>query len=69
LKSFFLFFSQPFKFFTNDVVQATCRCLLARGMEAKKLNAGAEECQRIIIEEFGQCLVKIMDLASEKSFL
>lgn len=61
--------SQPFKFFTNDVVQATCRCLLARGMEAKKLNAGAEECQRIIIEEFGQCLVKIMDLASEKSFL
>ncbi|XP_025415888.1 protein lin-54 homolog isoform X2 [Sipha flava] len=61
--------SQPFKFFTTDVVQATCRCLLARGMEAKKLNAGAEECQRIIIEEFGQCLVKIMDLASEKSFL
>ncbi|CAH1714236.1 protein lin-54 homolog [Aphis gossypii] len=61
--------SQPFKFFTNDVVQATCRCLLARGMEAKKLNAGAEECQRIIIEEFGQCLVKIMELASEKSFL
>ncbi|XP_050531926.1 protein lin-54 homolog [Daktulosphaira vitifoliae] len=60
--------SQPFKFFTNDVVQATCRCLLARGMEAKKLNTGAEECQRIIIEEFGQCLVKIMDLASEKSF-
>lgn len=51
------------------MVQATCRCLLARGMEAKKLNQGPEECQRIIIEEFGQCLVKIMDLASEKSFL
>ncbi|XP_075235192.1 myb-interacting protein 120 isoform X2 [Lycorma delicatula] len=54
---------QPFTLMTQEVVEATCQCLLAQTEDVIRV----EQAQRLILEEFGRCLVQIIDCASKAS--
>ncbi|XP_069699599.1 protein lin-54 homolog [Periplaneta americana] len=56
---------QPFNFMTPEVLDATCLCLLARAEEAESMENSEEEAERFIIEEFGKCLVQIIECATK----
>ncbi|XP_054269282.1 protein lin-54 homolog isoform X2 [Macrosteles quadrilineatus] len=53
---------QPFNLMTQEVVEATCQCLLA--VEGDTKSQVSEQVERLILEEFGRCLVQIIDCAS-----
>ncbi|XP_063053032.1 spexin prohormone 2 [Engraulis encrasicolus] len=44
---------------TSDVVEATCGCLLVQAEEAEKEGCTLSQAERMILEEFGQCLTQI----------
>ncbi|XP_073797756.1 spexin prohormone 2 isoform X2 [Danio rerio] len=50
----------PVSVITRDVVEATCGCLLAQAEEAQKDGHIAAHAERMILEEFGQCLTQIV---------
>lgn len=50
---------------TQEVLNATCLCLLAQAEEAERLDSSEEEAERFIIEEFGRCLVQIIECATK----
>jgi hypothetical protein len=50
---------------TQEVLDATCLCLLAQAEEAERMENGEEEAERFIIEEFGRCLVQIIECATK----
>lgn len=56
---------QPFSFVTTDVVEATCQCLLAQAEECEKKGSSDTEMEHLILEEFGRCLVQIIDFAGK----
>lgn len=58
-------FRLPFAFVTDDVVKATCLCLLAQASDAEKSHASEEEIERLVLQEFSRCLVKIIDCANK----
>ncbi|XP_062856348.1 spexin prohormone 2 [Trichomycterus rosablanca] len=45
---------------TPAVVEATCGCLLAQAEEAEKERRSSPHAERMILEEFGQCLSEII---------
>ncbi|BES91718.1 CXC [Nesidiocoris tenuis] len=49
-----------FSMLTPEVIQATCMCLIARAENFDDSDK-SEEAPRLIIEEFGHCLVQIID--------
>lgn len=51
---------QPYNFMSSEVVEATCQCLLAQAEEAERNGLSTDEGERLIIEEFGRCLVQII---------
>ncbi|XP_051740635.1 spexin prohormone 2 isoform X2 [Ctenopharyngodon idella] len=50
----------PLACITPDVVEATCGCLLAQAEEAEKEGYISAHAERMILEEFGQCLTQIV---------
>ena len=56
---------QPFSFVSQEVVEATCQCLLAQAEEGEKKGQNIEQIERIVLEEFGRCLVQIIDFAGK----
>jgi len=56
---------QPFSFVSQEVVEATCQCLLAQAEEGEKKGKSIEQIERIVLEEFGRCLVQIIDFAGK----
>ena len=64
LISLFLF-RAPFSFITPEVVEATCQCLLAQAEESERNRMTEEATEGLIIEEFGRCLVQIIDMANK----
>ncbi|PSN52120.1 hypothetical protein C0J52_04310, partial [Blattella germanica] len=56
---------QPFNFMTQEVLDATCLCLLAQAEEAERLGCSEEDAERYIIEEFGRCLVQIIECSAK----
>jgi len=56
---------QPFSFVTQEVVEATCQCLLAQAEEGEKKTKSDLETEKFVLEEFGRCLVQIIDLAGK----
>ena len=56
---------QPFNFVTNEVVEATCQCLLAQAEEAERNEKKEVEIEGMIIEEFGRCLSQIIEMANK----
>ncbi|XP_067292284.1 spexin prohormone 2 [Pseudorasbora parva] len=50
----------PLACITPDVVEATCGCLLVQAEEAEKEGYISAHAERMILEEFGQCLTQIV---------
>ncbi|XP_072408229.1 protein lin-54 homolog isoform X1 [Chiloscyllium punctatum] len=55
----------PFTFVTKEVAEATCECLLAQAEEAEKNSQTKAVTERMILEEFGRCLMQIINSAGK----
>ena len=55
----------PCMFFTQEVIEATCTCMLAQAEEAEKTNCSIQVAETMILEEFGRCLMQIIQAASK----
>lgn len=65
LKVEFDFCRLPYTFLTSDVAEATCACLLAQAEEAERLKMPPVVQERMVIEEFGRCLLQIIESANK----
>ncbi|KAH9518890.1 Protein lin-54 [Bulinus truncatus] len=54
----------PFALITSDVAEATSACLLAQAEEAERMKMPSVVQERMVIEEFGRCLMQIIDSAN-----
>ncbi|KAL9984790.1 hypothetical protein ACROYT_G007123 [Oculina patagonica] len=54
----------PFSFVTDEVVQATCQCLLEQAAEAESVGKSQAMTEKMILEEFGRCLLQIIHTAN-----
>ncbi|GLG98115.1 Protein lin-54 homolog [Gryllus bimaculatus] len=57
---------QPSSLMTNEVLEATCECLVAQAEDAERQGLPEEEAERLVLEEFGRCLVQIIQCASKR---
>uniref|UniRef100_F7FJI5 Protein lin-54 homolog n=1 Tax=Ornithorhynchus anatinus TaxID=9258 RepID=F7FJI5_ORNAN len=55
----------PFTFVTKEVAEATCSCLLAQAEQAEKKGKSKAAAERMILEEFGRCLMRIIHSAGK----
>ncbi|XP_033644246.1 protein lin-54 homolog isoform X1 [Asterias rubens] len=55
----------PFSFITNDVAEATCQCLLAQAEQTEQKHHSQAKAEKLILEEFGQCLWQVIDSAGK----
>lgn len=58
-------FRLPFTFVTKEVADATCECLLAQAEQAEKLGKSKAAAERMILEEFGRCLMRVINSAGK----
>lgn len=65
IKVEFDFCRLPYTFLTSDVAEATCACLLAQAEEAERLKMPPVVQERMVIEEFGRCLLQIIESANK----
>lgn len=61
----FLGFRLPFTFVTKEVADATCECLLAQAEQAEKMGKSKAAAERMILEEFGRCLMRVINSAGK----
>lgn len=61
----FLCFRLPFTFVTKEVADATCECLLAQAEQAEKTGKSKAAAERMILEEFGRCLMRVISSAGK----
>ncbi|XP_009991984.1 PREDICTED: protein lin-54 homolog isoform X2 [Chaetura pelagica] len=55
----------PFTFVTKEVADATCECLLAQAEQAEKTGKSRAAAERMILEEFGRCLMRVINSAGK----
>ncbi|KAM4052301.1 protein lin-54 homolog isoform 2-T3 [Anomaloglossus baeobatrachus] len=55
----------PFTFVTKEVAEATCACLLTQAEEGEKLSKSKAATERMILEEFGRCLMRVINSAGK----
>ncbi|XP_012302449.1 protein lin-54 homolog isoform X1 [Aotus nancymaae] len=55
----------PFTFVTKEVAEATCNCLLAQAEQADKKGKSKAAAERMILEEFGRCLMSVINSAGK----
>ncbi|KAI4896871.1 hypothetical protein NFI96_025202, partial [Prochilodus magdalenae] len=55
----------PYTFVTKEVAEATCDCLLEQAEQAELTNQSQALAERLILEEFGRCLRRIISFASK----
>lgn len=53
----------PCNFMTQDVIEATIQCLIAQAEECQRNNLDTKASEKLILEEFGRCLVEIIDFS------
>lgn len=56
---------KPYNFMTQDVIEATVQCMIAQGEECQKLAVSKKQHEKMILEEFGRCLVEIIDFSNK----
>lgn len=54
-------------FITPDVIEATIQCVIAQADDCQKNNYDAKISERKILEEFGRCLVEIIDFSKKNN--
>lgn len=52
---------------SDNVVSATCQCLMAQAEQAESMKLEDAEAEKLIIEEFGRCLVEIISCVSNRT--
>uniref|UniRef100_A0A3Q2XCP3 Lin-54 DREAM MuvB core complex component n=1 Tax=Hippocampus comes TaxID=109280 RepID=A0A3Q2XCP3_HIPCM len=55
----------PYTFVTKEVLEATCECLLEQAKRAEQTRQPQAEAERLILEEFGHCLMRIINSAGK----
>ncbi|ESO98620.1 hypothetical protein LOTGIDRAFT_142615 [Lottia gigantea] len=55
----------PYTLITAEVAEATCACLLAQADEGERLQMPPVVQERMVIEEFGRCLMQIIESANK----
>ncbi|XP_068508857.1 protein lin-54 homolog [Syngnathus scovelli] len=55
----------PYTFVTKEVLEATCECLLEQAKRAEQARQPQAEAERLILEEFGHCLMRIINSAGK----
>ncbi|XP_044189181.1 protein lin-54 homolog [Thunnus albacares] len=55
----------PYTFVTKEVLEATCECLLEQAKKAEQTHQPQVEAERMILEEFGHCLMRIINSAGK----
>uniref|UniRef100_A0A8C7G002 Lin-54 DREAM MuvB core complex component n=1 Tax=Oncorhynchus kisutch TaxID=8019 RepID=A0A8C7G002_ONCKI len=55
----------PFTFVTKEVAEATCECLLEQAEQAELIQQPQATAERMILEEFGRCLMRIISSAGK----
>uniref|UniRef100_A0A8C8JU61 CRC domain-containing protein n=1 Tax=Oncorhynchus tshawytscha TaxID=74940 RepID=A0A8C8JU61_ONCTS len=55
----------PFTFVTKEVAEATCECLLEQAEQAELIQQPQATAERMILEEFGRCLMRIIGSAGK----
>ncbi|NXI34237.1 LIN54 protein, partial [Galbula dea] len=55
----------PFTFVTKEVAEATCECLLAQAEQAEKMGKPRAAAERMVLEEFGRCLMRVIHSAGK----
>ncbi len=50
---------------TSDVAEATCQCLIAQAEEAERTRQIEITQERMILEEFGRCLMQVIESANK----
>ncbi|XP_028274335.1 protein lin-54 homolog [Parambassis ranga] len=55
----------PYTFVTKEVLEATCECLLERAKKTEQTHQPQAEAERLILEEFGHCLMRIISSAGK----
>ncbi|KAM8743041.1 protein lin-54 homolog isoform 1-T2 [Acanthopagrus schlegelii] len=55
----------PYTFVTKEVLEATCECLLEQAKKAEQTHQPQVEAERLILEEFGHCLMRIINSAGK----
>uniref|UniRef100_A0A8D0H8P0 Protein lin-54 homolog n=1 Tax=Sphenodon punctatus TaxID=8508 RepID=A0A8D0H8P0_SPHPU len=55
----------PFTFVTKEVADATCDCLLAQAEQTEKTGKSKAAAERMILEEFGRCLMRVINSAGK----
>lgn len=58
---------KPCNFITPDVIEATIQCVIAQADDCQKNNYDAKTSERKILEEFGRCLVEIIDFSKKNN--
>lgn len=53
----------PGNFLTPDVIDATIQCVFAQANECQSNNLDKKESERLVLEEFGRCLVEIIEFS------
>lgn len=56
---------QPHNFMTPDVIEATLQCMIAQADECQKRGCSIRTSERMLLQEFGRCLVEILEFASK----
>ncbi|XP_030624881.1 protein lin-54 homolog [Chanos chanos] len=55
----------PYTFVTKEVAEVTCDCLLEQAEQAELTNQPYATAERLILEEFGRCLMRIISSAGK----
>uniref|UniRef100_A0A3Q3JH82 CRC domain-containing protein n=1 Tax=Monopterus albus TaxID=43700 RepID=A0A3Q3JH82_MONAL len=55
----------PYTFVTKEVIEATCECLVEQVRKAEQTHQSQAEAERMILEEFGNCLMRIISSAAK----
>uniref|UniRef100_A0A8C3A7Z2 Lin-54 DREAM MuvB core complex component n=1 Tax=Cyclopterus lumpus TaxID=8103 RepID=A0A8C3A7Z2_CYCLU len=55
----------PYTFVTKEVLEATCECLMEQAKKAEQAHQPQVEAERMILEEFGHCLMRIISSAGK----
>lgn len=58
--------TKPYNFMTPDVIEATVQCMIAQADECQKRGLSSTVSERMILEEFGRCLVEIIEFSKQK---
>lgn len=56
---------KPYNFMTQDVIEATVQCMIAQAEECQKLAVSKKMSEKLILEEFGRCLVEIIEFSNK----